>query len=67
LSDADPTPPPAPAEPSASIEDHQRETNTPAWLHAAALRLERWGLGREITRTDYLAALSRAANHPCGA
>lgn len=58
---------PAPTEPLAPIEEHQRENATPAWLHAAALRLERWGLGRELTRTQYLAALERAANHPCGA
>ncbi len=60
--DADTTP-----EPLAPIEEHQRETATPPWLHAAALRLERWGLGREVTRAAYLAALERAANHPCGA
>lgn len=65
MSDAVPTPPPA--EPLAPIEDHQRDTATPAWLHAAALRLERWGLGRELTRTVYLDAIARAANHPCGA
>jgi hypothetical protein len=51
----------------APIEEHQRETGAPQWLHAAALRLERWGLGRELTRDAYLAAIERAANHPCGA
>ena len=57
---------PLPPDPVASIEAHQLATGTAAWLHAAALRRERWGLGRELPRSVYLAAVTKAAAHPCG-
>lgn len=50
----------------APVELHQRETNTPDWLHAATLRRTRWGIGREVTRAAYEAEVKKTANHPCG-
>ena len=64
---ADDSTPNTPAEPNEPVESHQRATNTPAWLHAATARRLRWGLGRELTRTAYLAAITETASHPCGA
>lgn len=73
MNDDSPTPPsdsadsPSSTEPTEPVEVHQRATNTPAWLHAATARRLRWGLGRELTRAAYLAAITETASHPCGA
>ena len=57
---------PVDAPPVAAIEEHQKATSTPNYLHAAALRAERWGGGREITRAAYLAAIDNVCNRPAG-
>jgi hypothetical protein len=52
--------------PTAPIEQHQRDTATPEWLHKATVRRMRWGLGREVTRDQYTAAVDETRQHPCG-
>lgn len=51
----------------ATIEEHQKATATPAYLHAAALRAERWGQGRELSRAAYSQAIERVRHRgTCG-
>ena len=62
-----PPAPPVDTSPVATIEAHREATETPSYLHAAALRAERWGQGREITRDAYLKAIEHVANRSaCG-
>lgn len=51
-------------DPVASVEAHRDATRTPPWAHAAAARVRRWGLGREITRADYLKAIAEVKARP---
>ena len=61
-----PPAPPVDTSPVAAIEEHQKATSTPDYLHAAALRAERWGGGREITRNAYIKAIDNVCNRPAG-
>jgi len=48
----------------ASVEAHRDATRTPPWAHYAAARVYRWGLGRELTRSEYLAAIADVMARP---
>ena len=46
--------------------DAERVLEEACEVVAAAARAERWGLGREITRAAYLAAIDNVCNRPAG-
>jgi hypothetical protein len=47
-------------------EEWARETNTPAWLHAATRTRLKWAEGREVTSDDYKRATAETAGAPIG-
>lgn len=58
---------PAPTEAAEkkTIEQWRDELGTPAWLWAGMKLGKTWPIGKEVTRTEYDAALDWAANVPC--
>lgn len=37
----------------------------PLWLHRGAKIFHKWAIGEEVTRTEYVAGLTKAANVDC--
>lgn len=45
------------------IEHWQAQRGVPRWLHLGAVRLHRWGVGRELTEKEYLNGVEAMASH----
>lgn len=62
-----PAPPPPLAERlRLPVEDWGEQKGTPDWAFAAARAMHRWARGRELTETEYDAAVTAATTIPIG-
>lgn len=52
---------------SKAIEAWAKELETPDWLFAAAKSIRKWGEGKELSKSDFEAAVDQAANLKCNA
>ena len=46
-----------------AIEHWQAAHAVPGWQHKGAARLHGWGVGRELTETEYAIGVNAFANH----
>lgn len=47
-----------------TAEHWQKRRQVPDWLHLGAVRLHRWGVGRELTEVEYTNGVDAMANCP---
>ena len=49
-----------------TIEECQKTTQTPEWLHEATKAAHGWGIGKEMSAEAYKAACEKVANYQIG-